>query len=215
MAVCREEEEKLQRKLRKYSVDRAATATAVATLMRRITDTAVQQDKATLTLAVTRDQIVVLERQQADFHEIGRRVRARLDGATAQYNEAVTRAKELKREAEAKVKLTPEIKAQFDTLPDTIEELQAKIDETQTRADMHYLANPKVLEEYEKRRVEIERLEAELADERTRIQSQQDEIQTLKAEWQPVVERLIERISKHMAAAMRTIGCKGSVHLCT
>jgi len=60
VAVCREEEEKLQRKLRKYSVDRAATATSVATLMRRLTDTAVQQDKATLTLAVTRDQIVVL-----------------------------------------------------------------------------------------------------------------------------------------------------------
>jgi chromosome segregation ATPase len=94
-----------------------------------------------------------------------------------------------------------------------LEELQGKIEEMQARADMHYQANPKVIEDYERRRIEIERLEQELEGERTRIEAQRHEIRTIQEEWEPVVERLVARISHNLSAAMQTIGCQGSVRL--
>ncbi len=64
-------------------------------------------------------------------------------------------AAELKQKAEEKAPFNEELRALFQTLPNTLEELDEAIEDAKARADMSYSTNPQIIAEYEKRCKEV------------------------------------------------------------
>jgi hypothetical protein len=65
-----------------------------------------------------------------------------------------------------------EIRAEFDTLPDNLADLDVLITENETRVRSLHDANPLVLRQYEEREREIAEIRARLEDETKRLNTQ-------------------------------------------
>jgi chromosome segregation ATPase len=76
--------------------------------------------------------------------------------------------------------LTDQIKALFETLPNTVDEIDDAIHAAKAKADLNYSYNPKIIEQYNQRQEEIDDLRAKLAQETRDLQEKQQKIEETK-----------------------------------
>ncbi|KAF2499477.1 P-loop containing nucleoside triphosphate hydrolase protein [Lophium mytilinum] len=95
----------------------------------------------------------------------------------------------------------------------TMEELNSEIESVMTRLELMTDGNPRALEEYEKRAQEIERTEAKLNDLNADLEQVHNQITEIRAEWEPQVDALVERISDGFSRNFEKIGCAGQVQI--
>lgn len=130
------------------------------------------------------------------------------------FNEAKENTRALKAEAQKRSQRTPELEAQWATLPSTLEELDSQIENHRIRiASMS--PNRDVIEKYEERERKIAELADELSNFDKTLARKQTKIQQLRNAWLPEVEEKVSAINENFREFFREIGCVGEVKLDT
>ncbi|OBT68462.1 hypothetical protein VE03_02949 [Pseudogymnoascus sp. 23342-1-I1] len=93
----------------------------------------------------------------------------------------------------------------------TMEQLEQDIDAEKSKLDYIHDGNPGALREFESRQVTIDRLTATITSARAELASLDHSIATLRAQWEPELDKLIASISAAFAHNFEQIGCAGEV----
>ncbi|KAF2810245.1 P-loop containing nucleoside triphosphate hydrolase protein [Mytilinidion resinicola] len=135
---------------------------------------------------------------------------------TAKAKDLIEKAKKLARKCEQVHHNRTVEEAEFHethSAIETMEELNSEIESVMTRLELMTDGNPRALAEYEKRAQEIEITEAKLSDLNAELEQIQNEITEIRAEWEPQVDALVERISDGFSRNFKKIGCAGQVQI--
>ncbi|XP_056455399.1 structural maintenance of chromosomes protein 5 [Gadus chalcogrammus] len=106
-----------------------------------------------------------------------------------------------------------ELKVAFSTLPDTMEELDALLNEECSRAEGFTGIRENVVEEYNRREVEIQNLEKELGDQSEALNTYRMNMSEAKERWLNPLRTLICQINERFGEYFRSMQCVGEVDL--
>ncbi|XP_075913144.1 structural maintenance of chromosomes protein 5-like [Petromyzon marinus] len=108
----------------------------------------------------------------------------------------------------------PEMQQALEGGPETLDEIDAAIEDARTRASLLNI-NPQVLEEFENRRVAIEELQGEVETLRQTLGEQQRHLDTVKPQWLEPLGVVISQINAKFSSYLKTLNCAGEVDLFT
>uniref|UniRef100_A0AAQ4S892 Structural maintenance of chromosomes protein 5 n=1 Tax=Gasterosteus aculeatus aculeatus TaxID=481459 RepID=A0AAQ4S892_GASAC len=101
----------------------------------------------------------------------------------------------------------------FSKLPDTLDEIDAMLNEERSRAECFTGLNENVVDEYNKREQEIKHLEKELEDESSALNTYRQNISEAKERWLNPLKQLVEQINDKFSDFFRSMQCAGEVDL--
>ncbi|XP_077370284.1 structural maintenance of chromosomes protein 5 isoform X1 [Festucalex cinctus] len=127
--------------------------------------------------------------------------------------------KEIMKKAKSICKMQPDeplpeyLHHAFSKLPDTLDELDAMLNEERTRADCFPRLSQKVVEECSKREKEIKELEHELAEKNDALIAFRQRMSQAKENWLNPLKELLEQINEKFSEFFRVMKCAGEVDL--
>ncbi|NXE83490.1 SMC5 protein, partial [Cochlearius cochlearius] len=127
--------------------------------------------------------------------------------------------KELLKKARQVCKLSPdqhlpkEFQTAFQDLPNTLEEIDAFLNEEKTRASCFTGLNASVVEEYNKQTQEIEQLTEYLEGKKNELDNYKQNISQVKERWLTPLKKLIEQINEKFSNFFSSMQCVGEVDL--
>ncbi|XP_056154984.1 structural maintenance of chromosomes protein 5 [Lampris incognitus] len=98
-------------------------------------------------------------------------------------------------------------------LPDTLDAIDAMLNEERSRADCFTGLSENVIEEYNQREQEIKNLEKELEDKRNALNAHRQNIAEAKERWLDPLKELVEQINEKFSEFFRSMQCAGEVDL--
>ncbi|XP_077105180.1 structural maintenance of chromosomes protein 5 isoform X2 [Ranitomeya variabilis] len=101
----------------------------------------------------------------------------------------------------------------FQALPDTLEEIDAVLNEERSRASCFTSLSSSVVEEYSKLTREIETITEELNRKKTELDSFRQNIVQVKEHWLIPLKQLVEKINKEFSSFFTSMQCVGEVDL--
>ena len=116
-------------------------------------------------------------------------------------------------QAAAPLEGNDELKAAFEDMPSTTEELEKEIAEVEDSADAIMCPNPAVMAQYNRINEELRALEKEHGGNRKKLDGKLAAIAAVKAAWLPALRNLFDRINGAFSASFAAIGCAGEVRL--
>ncbi|XP_078741375.1 structural maintenance of chromosomes protein 5, partial [Lampetra fluviatilis] len=108
----------------------------------------------------------------------------------------------------------PEMQQALEGGPETLDEIDAAIEDARTRAALLNI-NPQVLVEFENRRVSIEELQGEVETLRQTLEEQQRHVDTVKPQWLEPLGLIVSQINAKFSSYLKTLDCAGEVDLYT
>ncbi|XP_066506411.1 structural maintenance of chromosomes protein 5 isoform X2 [Hoplias malabaricus] len=110
--------------------------------------------------------------------------------------------------------VVPEIlRTAFSELPDTLEEIEAMLNEERARAECFTGLSEAVVEEYNKREKEIKNMEKELEDKTNTLNKYRQNISEAKVRWLDPLKSLVKQINEKFSDFFRSMHCAGEVDL--
>ncbi|KAJ8286336.1 hypothetical protein GJAV_G00037330 [Gymnothorax javanicus] len=103
--------------------------------------------------------------------------------------------------------------AAFSQLPETLDEIDAHLNEERSRAECFTGINASVVEEYARRTQEIEQLRQELEEKKSSLEDYRQSISQAKENWLNPLKQLIEQINEKFSDFFRSMQCAGEVDL--
>ncbi|EDO48365.1 predicted protein [Nematostella vectensis] len=103
----------------------------------------------------------------------------------------------------------------FKILPDTLDEIDERINEEQARAECNYQTDPNVIKEYESRDKEIKSMSGQIDAQESNLAAKQQQIANLKERWLVPLQELLAKINVKYGEFFRMMGCAGEVSLST
>ncbi|XP_063068342.1 structural maintenance of chromosomes protein 5 [Engraulis encrasicolus] len=103
----------------------------------------------------------------------------------------------------------------FSMLPDTLEDIEARLSEERTRAELFTGISETVVEEYNRREQEIKNLEKELEEKKNALDTYRQNISEVKERWLNPLRQLVEQINERFSDFFRSMQCAGEVDLHT
>uniref|UniRef100_A0AAQ5XQH7 Structural maintenance of chromosomes protein 5 n=1 Tax=Amphiprion ocellaris TaxID=80972 RepID=A0AAQ5XQH7_AMPOC len=186
-----------------------------------------------LTITVDAEERWQLEQQmkacESKLREIDERMKA-LQKETAALdrrdNELLAEKKQLselkgkKRQLEQKIKILilvygfcfPFLQA-FSKLPNTLDEIEAMLNEERSRAECFTGLSENVVDEYNRREQEIKHLEKELEEKSNALNAYRQNISEAKERWLNPLKQLVEQINDKFSDFFRSMQCAGEVDL--
>uniref|UniRef100_A0A671KMY8 Structural maintenance of chromosomes protein 5 n=1 Tax=Sinocyclocheilus anshuiensis TaxID=1608454 RepID=A0A671KMY8_9TELE len=135
-------------------------------------------------------------------------------------NNLLATCKTLMRRASEICNMTPgetavpeELHAAFSQLPDTLDEIDAMLNEEKTRAECFTGLSDAVVEEYNRREREIQNMEKELDDKTNALRTYRQNIAEAKECWLNPLKLLVEQINERFSDFFRSMQCAGEVDL--
>uniref|UniRef100_A0A665U7N1 Structural maintenance of chromosomes protein 5 n=1 Tax=Echeneis naucrates TaxID=173247 RepID=A0A665U7N1_ECHNA len=101
----------------------------------------------------------------------------------------------------------------FNKLPDTLDEIDAMLNEERSRAECFTGLSESVVEEYNRREQEINNLEKELEEKSNALNTYRQNISEAKERWLNPLKQLVEQINGKFSDFFRSIQCAGEVDL--
>lgn len=101
----------------------------------------------------------------------------------------------------------------FSKLPDTMDEIDAMLNEERSRAECFTGLSENVVEEYNRREQEIKHLEKELEEKSTALNEYRQNISEAKERWLNPLKQLVEQINDKFSDFFRSMQCAGEVDL--
>ncbi|XP_059692623.1 structural maintenance of chromosomes protein 5 isoform X3 [Haemorhous mexicanus] len=153
---------------------------------------------------------VQLRAAQQRFHELDNRKQLLYE-----------KCKELMKEAQHICRLGPdqdfpeEFKVAFQTLPNTLEEIDAFLNEEKTRASCFTGLSASVVEEYNKQTQEIQQLTEYLEEKKNELNNYKQNISQVKEKWLNLLKVMIEQINGKFSKFFSSMQCVGEVDLHT
>ncbi|NWX20192.1 SMC5 protein, partial [Aegotheles bennettii] len=127
--------------------------------------------------------------------------------------------KELLKKARQVCKLGPEehppkeFQTAFQDLPNTLEEIDASLNEEKTRASCFTGLNASVVEEYNKQTQEIQELTEYLEEKKNELDKYKQNISQVKERWLNPLKKLVEQINEKFSNFFGSMQCVGEVDL--
>ncbi|XP_036451673.1 structural maintenance of chromosomes protein 5 [Colossoma macropomum] len=110
--------------------------------------------------------------------------------------------------------VVPEIlRTAFSELPDTLDEIDAMLNEERARAECFTGLSEAVVEEYNKREKEIKNMEKELEEKTNALNTYRQNISEAKERWLNPLKSLVEQINEKFSDFFRSMHCAGEVDL--
>ncbi|XP_005489702.1 structural maintenance of chromosomes protein 5 isoform X1 [Zonotrichia albicollis] len=106
-----------------------------------------------------------------------------------------------------------EFKVAFQTLPDTLEEIDAFLNEEKTRASCFTGLSSSVVEEYNKQTQEIQQLTEYLEEKRNELNNYKQNISQVKEKWINLLKVMIEQINEKFSKFFSSMQCVGEIDL--
>ncbi|XP_040273020.1 structural maintenance of chromosomes protein 5 isoform X1 [Bufo bufo] len=103
----------------------------------------------------------------------------------------------------------------FQSLPNTLDEIDAVLNEERSRASCFTGLNSSVVEDYTKRTREIEDITEELHRKKTELENFRQNILQVKEDWLIPLKQLVEKINEQFSSFFRSMQCVGEVDLHT
>ncbi|NXP56133.1 SMC5 protein, partial [Heliornis fulica] len=151
---------------------------------------------------------VQLRAAEQEFHRLDDRKRILTDNC-----------KELLKRARQICKLSPdqhlpkEFQTAFQALPNTLEEIDAFLNEEKTRASCFTGLSASVVEEYNKQTQEIQQLTEYLDEKKNELANYKQNISQVKEMWLNPLKNLVEQINEKFSRFFSSIHCVGEVDL--
>ncbi|NWS13743.1 SMC5 protein, partial [Pachyramphus minor] len=151
---------------------------------------------------------VQLKAAEQWFHELEEKKRA-----------LYKNCKELMKQARQVCKLSPdqdfpkELQNSFQALPNTLEEIDALLNEEKTRASCFTGLNASVVEEYNKQTQEIQQLMKYLEEKKNELNKYRQNISQVKEKWLNLLKDMIEQINDKFSKFFSSMQCVGEVDL--
>uniref|UniRef100_A0A672S7E9 Structural maintenance of chromosomes protein 5 n=1 Tax=Sinocyclocheilus grahami TaxID=75366 RepID=A0A672S7E9_SINGR len=101
----------------------------------------------------------------------------------------------------------------FSQFPDTLDEIDAMLNEEKTRAECFTGLSDTVVEEYNRRELEIKNMEKELDDKTNALRTYRQNIAEAKERWLNPLKQLVDQINKRFGDFFRSMQCVGEVDL--
>ena len=164
-------------------------------------------------IEATSDVEVLTERNSAVKQELdAKRNELEVDIKQLEVATAKTR-KVYERVKDAVATRDEEHKEFWKTLPEgqTIEQLETEIQSEKARLELMHEGNGGVIREFEQRQMKIDRLRKKLEGIQQSIQEIDDKIKEIREDWEPKLDKLINRISESFGYNMKQINCAGEV----
>ncbi|XP_070695461.1 structural maintenance of chromosomes protein 5 [Pempheris klunzingeri] len=109
--------------------------------------------------------------------------------------------------------LPEDLRNAFSKLPDTLDEIDAMLNEERSRAECFTGLNESVVDEYNRREQEIKHLEKELEKESNTLNAYRQNISEAKERWLNPLKQLVEQINSRFSDFFRSMQCAGEVDL--
>ncbi|XP_054626481.1 structural maintenance of chromosomes protein 5 isoform X1 [Dunckerocampus dactyliophorus] len=109
--------------------------------------------------------------------------------------------------------LPQDLQTAFGQLPDTLDELDAMLNEERSRAECFTGLSKTVVDEYKKREQEIKQLEQELNDKNAALTAFRQNISEAKERWLNPLKQLVEQINDKFSDFFCSMQCAGEVDL--
>ncbi|NXU11728.1 SMC5 protein, partial [Pardalotus punctatus] len=106
-----------------------------------------------------------------------------------------------------------EFQVAFQTLPNTLEEIDAFLNEERTRASCFTGLSASVVEEYNKQTQEIQQLTEYLEEKKTELNKYKQNISQVKEKWLNLLKVMIEQINGKFSKFFSSMQCVGEVDL--
>ncbi|KAK2871454.1 hypothetical protein QQF64_002642 [Cirrhinus molitorella] len=106
-----------------------------------------------------------------------------------------------------------ELHAAFSQLPDTLDEIDAMLNEEKTRAECFTGLSDAVVDEYNRREQEIQNMEKELDDKTNALTTYRRNIAEAKERWLNPLKQLVDQINERFSDFFRSMQCAGEVDL--
>uniref|UniRef100_A0A673Y4C3 Structural maintenance of chromosomes protein 5 n=1 Tax=Salmo trutta TaxID=8032 RepID=A0A673Y4C3_SALTR len=107
----------------------------------------------------------------------------------------------------------PDLHTAFSQLPDTMDEIDAMLNEERSRADCFTGLSENVVDEYNRREQEIKNLEKELDEKSNALKTYRQNISEAKERWLNPLKQLVEQINDKFSDFFRSMQCAGEVDL--
>ncbi|KAG9354043.1 hypothetical protein JZ751_012167 [Albula glossodonta] len=101
----------------------------------------------------------------------------------------------------------------FSQLPNTLDEIDARLNEERSRVECFTGISAAVVEEYTKRTQEIEHLTRELEEKKNALDTYRQNISQAKENWLNPLKQLVEKINEKFSDFFRSMQCAGEVDL--
>lgn len=135
-----------------------------------------------------------------------------LEESEKKLSETRSEAKQLLGEAK-KYPLTDEIKAKFENLPETLEELDSCLAEAEALAALSSSVSYKVIEEWESRRITISNLKEKHLSTFTEKNTISTQLMGAEENWCSCISKMIDGIDQRFSSSFTSINCEGKVVL--
>lgn len=109
--------------------------------------------------------------------------------------------------------LPDDLRNAFGKYPDTVDEIDAMLNEERARAECFTGLSENVVEEYNRREQEIQHLEVELEEKTKALSEYRQNISEAKERWLNPLKQLVEQINDKFSDFFRSMQCAGEVDL--
>ncbi|XP_035247497.1 structural maintenance of chromosomes protein 5 isoform X2 [Anguilla anguilla] len=151
-------------------------------------------------------QLKDLERAVADLTQRTARLKQTCEGLLKKAKDACN--------MDQRDNVVPEhLHAAFNQLPNTLDEIDAQLNEERSRADCFTGLSDAVVEEHERKTQEIEQLRRELEEKKGNLESYRQSISQAKEKWLNPLKQLIEQINEKFSDFFHSMQCAGEVDL--
>lgn len=225
-AVClNEEKARLVKKLEGIDEKRLELLTAYAKAVKKCSVLQVEKMKMSTTLVSARDAKLkaeaALREANSEFQVLEQEIRILIKkrdelkiSAQKKRTEARQHLVDLNIEMGANDKLPDDIKAVFDSLPNTVDEVEDSINSLNGQIQtMAIGADDNVEEDYNRRKKDIRRKQAEMLNIEDTLAKKKSEIEKLRERWLGPLINLIERINGNFGKLMSKLQYAGEVVL--
>ncbi|XP_066935850.1 structural maintenance of chromosomes protein 5-like [Clytia hemisphaerica] len=213
------EERKFRDKVKKINATRIALVKEYQTVVQRSLEHGKEHIRLNIRRLQVKREVEVAEKNFRIVDSDLNNFIEQFENLSRGHNEAKNRAKKLLDEAKRLTGSTPDslvpdaLNRVFETLPDTIEEIEELICEEEASLNCQFETNPEVIKNYEKNKREISKLETELQDKDGELTEIKNTIEELLQSWLVPLEELINRINERYSDFFRRMGCAGEVLL--
>ncbi|MEE6459324.1 hypothetical protein FKM82_000599 [Ascaphus truei] len=103
----------------------------------------------------------------------------------------------------------------FQSLPNTLDEIDVVLNEERSRASCFTGLNASVVDDYTKRTKEIQQMTEELEQKKNELENYRQNISQVKERWLNPLKHLVEKINENFSSFFRSMQCVGEVDLHT
>ncbi|KAE8633069.1 hypothetical protein XENTR_v10001765 [Xenopus tropicalis] len=216
-----EVEQQAENKIKNINVQKAKLVKDLLLLMKKCTLLSIEKVELALQSTTVSSEKNKIESDYKNATSQLRELKNQFDGIDAKKCMLLENCKGLLKKARQACNLgqnqevPQDFQTAFQALPDSLDEIDAMLNEERTRASCFTGLTASVVEDYNKRTKEIKEVTAELDRKKLELENYRQNISQVKEKWLNPLRQLVEKINDQFSSFFSSMQCVGEVDLHT